>query len=312
MQRSFQHVAFRLFYSLLALFTFIEKAHSYHVEIPDYRANPGTALKIPIILDEVDGLAHIRIQVNYSQDILTFVSAEAGPVGKMFDFDYRAINGTIVLDFVNAECCNGPGGHLAYLNFTPTQGVTQDLYSELAIARFDFGDDSGLIDLQLSNPATTKSGSIRVSLDQRIDNAGNGLPDQWETIHGLNPLEFRSSDDPDYDGIDLMREFAFGGDPTRYDPPSILPHGSITLLDNKTYLTITFRRRVDSSSGLDYHVFESRDLKLWQELATDSMELSRNYLGNDIELVTIRSSIGHSPYGENESNFMKVVVEKQQ
>lgn len=45
------------------------------------------------------------------------------------------------------------------------------------------------------------------------DADGDGMPDDWETAHGLDPDADDAAEDPDGDGVDNLREFAFDGDP---------------------------------------------------------------------------------------------------
>jgi hypothetical protein len=46
------------------------------------------------------------------------------------------------------------------------------------------------------------------------DHDGDGMPDPWESAHGLNPLDpTDAAEDPDYDRLDNLREFRAGTDP---------------------------------------------------------------------------------------------------
>lgn len=53
------------------------------------------------------------------------------------------------------------------------------------------------------------------------DSDGDGLPDSWETLHGLNPGNDRDADgawgDPDNDGLNNRAEYLAGTDPNNWD-----------------------------------------------------------------------------------------------
>ena len=52
-----------------------------------------------------------------------------------------------------------------------------------------------------------------------VDNDGDGMPDDWETEHGLNPAVDDAAGDRDGDGVSNAAEFAAGTDPA--SPPSV-------------------------------------------------------------------------------------------
>jgi hypothetical protein len=47
------------------------------------------------------------------------------------------------------------------------------------------------------------------------DRDGNGMPDAWEALHGLNTKSGGITDDADEDGISDLDEYIFGTDPRR-------------------------------------------------------------------------------------------------
>jgi hypothetical protein len=68
------------------------------------------------------------------------------------------------------------------------------------------------------------------------DDDGDGIPDAWEIVNNLDPLEAGdAAGDPDNDGISNLEEYIAGTGPHTYEDPSVPdPPVILTLLDNET------------------------------------------------------------------------------
>ena len=55
----------------------------------------------------------------------------------------------------------------------------------------------------------------------RIDSDGDGMPDAWETAHGLNPLLADASGNPDGDGLTNLEEYNADSDPQVFEAGTI-------------------------------------------------------------------------------------------
>jgi alpha-tubulin suppressor-like RCC1 family protein len=59
--------------------------------------------------------------------------------------------------------------------------------------------------------------SLFLSAQAGVDSDGDGMPDWWELLHGLNPLDPSDANlDPDDDGLSNLQEYQDGGNP--FDP----------------------------------------------------------------------------------------------
>src|SRR5262249_8494728 len=63
------------------------------------------------------------------------------------------------------------------------------------------------------------------------DSDGDGIPDWWEVVYGLNPTLNASAGDADGDGLSNLEEFNSGSNPLDRDRPSVVGVSSIFLVD---------------------------------------------------------------------------------
>jgi hypothetical protein len=101
----------------------------------------------------------------------------------------------------------------------------------------------------LRSQATDNSGSgawsepLAYTIGGTTDADGDGMPDTWETSHGLNPSVADASLDKDHDGVDNLMEFALGMNPGSSDP-HLLPKLTI----EGGYAVLTIDRNAEASN----------------------------------------------------------------
>ncbi|MFK8067235.1 MAG: FG-GAP-like repeat-containing protein [Gammaproteobacteria bacterium] len=134
--------------------------------------------------------------------------------------------------FISWSGCNSTSGQ----NCT----VTMNDYKSI-IARFDRDlDGDGILDASDNCPSISNAGQSNADGDsagdvcdafptnasETTDSDDDGMGDNFETAHGLNPLDNSDASlDPDGDGLTNLQEFQSGSDPTS----SNLPSSSITI-----------------------------------------------------------------------------------
>ncbi len=66
--------------------------------------------------------------------------------------------------------------------------------------------------------STSASGQVNPPPSPSNDKDGDGMPNDWETSHGLNPNDKTdATKDPDHDGLSNLTEYKIGSDPQKYD-----------------------------------------------------------------------------------------------
>ena len=275
--------------TLIALLTALSlSADVYTVSVPHYQANPGTVLQVPVTLDNAAGLAQVRLQLNFDPQVLTLVRVSADRLGAQFDLSHAEVGGVVTMDFVRATPLGAGSGRLALVEFRVNPGATTELHSDLAIARFDLGDATGVRNIAAGQTLQTHNGSVKVSVSRNIDNESNGLPDWWELQHNLDLFSPAVRQDSDGDSITDFLEYAFGGRPLIPDEDQVAPVGSVQEYDGHRYLVVTFRR-CKGAVNLNYVLQESETLATWESSDPNTRLVSPPIdLGNGMESVTAR------------------------
>jgi len=290
---------------LIAAIFAVAGAHAadFSLSVPTFAGNPAGRIRVPVELSSAAGLASIRVQVNFDPALLVLEDAQAGALGKQFEFSYLVNAGTVTLMFVRSTNLVSGNGSLAELVFSANSGATTDLFSDLTIARFEVGDSTGVVDLAASKSLQTINGGVQISNSATIDNRFNGMPDAWEELHGLNPLTSTAMQDSDNDGVPDIMEFAFSGNPRQPDARQSQPKLDSATIGNSKYLTLGFRRPVNYGAVI-YEVQESSDLIHWTTRSlAESLAASPSPRGDGTEDVTARAS---QPVGQSKKQFLRV------
>jgi hypothetical protein len=114
--------------------------------------------------------------------------------------------------------------------------------------------------------------SFTTPSDPLADNDEDGLPDVWESVHGLNPADSSTTHgatgDLDGDGVSNLVEYAFDSDPQVPGTALIKSALSRNLADGLDYLVITYPKRLDNNR-LTYSILASSDLRGWSPASVE-------------------------------------------
>lgn len=188
-----------------------------NLSIPHYLGRPDTEVVVPVEIDDAAGLASMHAAVNFDRNILELVAVRRGPLGNLFDLVWQQDDGVLDLFLARDEALVSGSGRLVFLTFRVNEGAETNLYSDLALADFSLGDESGVVAVERVASFVGTGGRVTVTDGAAIDNAGNGLPDEWELANGLDPFSATADGDPDGDGLTNGQEAQLGFDPTAAD-----------------------------------------------------------------------------------------------
>ena len=142
--------------------------------------------------------------------------------------------------------------------------------------------------------------------DSFTDTDSDGMDDDWENANGLTVGTDDGSSDMDQDGLNNLLEYALNGDPGVYEP-DVRPQVGTFTSGGLDYLTLTFRRRKNAPSAMNYIVEASSSLNSgWSEV---SQVVESVDSGDGItETVTIRDNIA---IDGNAPRFLRLRIEVQ-
>ncbi|MDX6765865.1 MAG: cohesin domain-containing protein [Candidatus Methylacidiphilales bacterium] len=262
------------------------------VSLPDYLANPGSRVKVPVYLDDATGIASIKIKINYDSSALVFNEVECTQLGLQFELSQADDDGVISLILFRHSNLTSGSGMLLLLDFQVNAGAAENLVKSLAVADVQFGDSSGVVSMDPSGSLSVREGKITVTPDPHIDNFHNGLPDWWEQLHQLDLFSASAgTDDLDGDGNPNLTEFVLGSNPHVSDNAAYQGTMATNEAPEGTFLTLQTNRRNLLPPGMHAVFEESRDMLEWQaiDLSTQMVGFPVG-IGDGIEKVTIRTS----------------------
>ncbi len=296
--------------ALMLAFAMPAQAGSRTLSMPNYLANPGTFLEVPLSLDNAAGLAALRVQINFDPAVLQLLTVTAGPLGEAFEMSHGEDGGLAQIVFARPESLASGSGRLATLTFLVNAGTVQDLFSELAIADVNLSDSTGVVDLRQKDTITTTNGMVAVTLSPNIDNAHNGLPDWWERMNGMSVFDMSANLDPEHDGMTNLLEYAFGGNPAVADAQERGIRTSLMTQGGEKFLSLGFYRRTGDAALL-FRLQESNNLGLWNDLnmTQQTIGLPLN-AGDGTEFISVRGTIPAAGVNAEPSGFLRIKVER--
>jgi len=151
----------------LAALLLVFAAQARVVSTGTVEAGPGSAVSVPVTVDDLSGVAAAVVSVNYDSTVLVCEGVDSGPVtekGNMTFLDSGS--GRVVAIF--PEFADGVSREsdrpceLMRIRFSVRKG-TRGLYSDVALSDVQFGAADGVSDLSVANPVSIANGMVRVT-----------------------------------------------------------------------------------------------------------------------------------------------------
>ncbi|HEX2749572.1 MAG TPA: lamin tail domain-containing protein, partial [Verrucomicrobiales bacterium] len=190
--------------------------------------------------------------------------------------------------------------------FTPAGTLTDSVATAAhapSVTEGRFPDGSASIQFLTPTPGTANA------VPSAGDSDGDGLPDAWETSHGLNAGNAADALlDGDHDGISNLLEYSFNLNPQVSDGAPLTPGGNsgmpvaqLVPVAGGKVLEVTFlRRKPPGGSHLELTAQFSGDLNSW----TGGLTPTVTSVDADMEKVTVRDSV----FGSGVRRFVRVSV----
>lgn len=250
--------------TLVLAAAFGHQAEAREFSIPEYQANPGGHVDVPMMLNDASGLCMVNFQVNYDASILQLVSVTRGTLGQSFsEFSSNEEAGVIRTTLANETDLASGEGALVIMRFNFLNGADNTVLADVSLASYDYADSSGIVALSQEEAATAISGQVQAVNDPNIDNFGNQLPDWWEDLYGLNKFSLQTaSSDEDQDGASALLEYGLNGNPGQADASALFSHSQKP--ENPSVIQLSLQLRSNDSS-LTYLLNTSQNLSDWNQ-----------------------------------------------
>ena len=148
-------------------------------------------------------------------------------------------------------------------------GQTNDTLTLTNVQTADAGDYFVVVS---NSVGTITSRVARLTLGSP-DTDGDGIPDDWEQIFGLNPNLNDANQDIDLDGLTNLQEYQVGTNPT--NAASVLKFESPALAGDLTNLTLRFNAVSNKSYTIEYRNKVTAGLPWQQWLAIEAVPSNR-------------------------------------
>ena len=132
-----------LFFSALVTLLWVTAAVATEIKIPPVTAKSGQAVEIPIMIDEVDNLAGVKLVMTYDPEILTY---KAGMKTKETESLMHIVNdrkpGVLIVVMAGAKGIKGKDFPIFTLTFEVKKDLKENCITQISITESQLmGDD---------------------------------------------------------------------------------------------------------------------------------------------------------------------------
>ncbi|MDT8273438.1 MAG: REJ domain-containing protein [Desulfomonilia bacterium] len=161
---------------------------------------------------------------DYSQEVDAYITVpdDTPPTGSVIVNSGELVTPTRVVSLTLSATDNS--GSVAGMKFSNDNETfsAESAYASSAQWVLTEGDGSKTVFVRFKDAAGNWSTSASDTIELRLDSDGDGIPDAWERLHGLDPSDpHDAAYDSDQDGISNLEEYVAGTDPM--DPSDNIP-----------------------------------------------------------------------------------------
>ncbi len=147
------------FFCIFILFSYASSALATEIVIPDLKAKPGQTIELPIVIDEIDNLAGVRLVFKYDTAVLTYKKAsKSNHTSSLMHIVNDRKPGILIIVMAGAKGIRGKNLPIFTLVFEVSANPAGNRKSKLQIT------ESQLMSDKLKNVAhTVKTASVVIS-----------------------------------------------------------------------------------------------------------------------------------------------------
>jgi hypothetical protein len=176
--------------------------------LPKITVNGATNVSVPVSISDATGISSILIQVNYDPTLFVLKGIVPSPLGNQFTLTSSTSGGAVTMVFTRSSDLPSGSGSLVNLLFTPVTGAAPNSFSDLAVARFEIGNSTGVVDFSSTQQILISGGGVTLGQP-------GPSPDPSPTpTQGMFATAFAGASagsDTVGDGIASLLKYAFGG-----------------------------------------------------------------------------------------------------
>ena len=158
-------LGFALIAAAATLFT-ATTCRSATIPVGTYVCNPGAQVRVPVVLDSARGLVGVSVTLAYDPQVAVCSRVEPGNLDAVFDDEFLVANegdGTVTASMfkLGQNVAEDIGGTVATFVFLARNGTAGE-FSDVTVTKVELLEESGVRDVTVNNPVSTKNGMIRV------------------------------------------------------------------------------------------------------------------------------------------------------
>ncbi|OGW15433.1 MAG: hypothetical protein A3G93_13350 [Nitrospinae bacterium RIFCSPLOWO2_12_FULL_45_22] len=175
-------------------------SHTINVTIGDHPGEAGSAITVPIIIDNLAGVAGADILLTFDPDILTATGASTTSLSTGFNLQYKITTGAIAISILSTTELSEGSGAFVNVGFQVNQGANIGASTSLTLAQASLYSQYGR-DLSLDHSVKATNGKFTVA---HSTPTGLKATVEGKTVH----IQWQANSEADIDHYNIYVGYA--------------------------------------------------------------------------------------------------------